>query len=460
MEKNNLKELVKRFFESIGCVCEENRGILQITNISSDFEKFFGKKGPYNFVFEKDLENEKCELITPGSYLLKIINDYLEGKAETTLLKINIDFNEKEEISRIFPIKNGKISSIEKNNRYVSFERFTFLTTFEYGNKKEQFTFQIFTKDNKIFNIDLSSLPLSEGKKRDVEIDEKIDSAYSLAKESIQEILKPKILEVEKRLEKNLEKDIDRVRNHFKQMLSELDAELNSLKSKVSELKKDLKKNSDSLIQEKIKRLEEKCKELENNDKRLKIKKEEEFFIQDEIQKNSLNIKTKLINTSIIYYPVFNLRLFVKTKTSGRFIPLSIDSIEKKISPLFCDSCGSEIKEIIVCSSGHLTCRNCGEICPSCKEIYCKKCLSLECPDCKRKVCEKCIEKCEICKKKKCKFHFLVKGVCNSCSKRCFNCGKIFSPNFIRKDNETGRDICDKCHSNETGRRVLREINE
>ena len=458
MNPDNLQDVVFRFFESIGCSCKNNDKCVHVINVPEDFEKFFGKKSPYFFVFELHLQDKEKEYITKSSYLMKIINDYLEGKAETTLLKICFDFNEREKILEHFSFRNCKLTAIEKKSQNFFFERFTFLTTIQYKNEKEQITSQIFVRDGKTFFIDLNKFNVLEGKRREVHFDDSINKDYSIAKEELKKSISLKINEIEKNLESDLKREIVRIKNHFEKTSSEIESELIILKNKVKDLNAELSSKKDKKIEEKINRFQDKIKELQNFEKIEKAKLEEEFFIKDEIQKHSINIKTKLINTSIIYYPVFYLRFFSKTSSSGRFIEFSFNPLDNERSKINCDSCNKELTEIIICSSGHLTCRDCGERCLICKDIFCNKCLVTNCPSCGKKVCPKCILKCRVCKKKKCKNHFNIPNICTSCSKRCFNCGGIFSPEFIMKDSETGRDLCNKCYSRDVGRKVLNEI--
>jgi len=450
-----IKDLTQNFFQKLGCEVTWENECLTIKNVPADFEKFFGKKSPYSFTF--DIQRENSELITKGSYLLKVMNDFLEDKGETTLFKIDINFDPKEEIPKIYPLKNCKIISVDKKNENSFFVRFTFLTDLQYLNEKEQIKTEIYVNEGEIFDFDLAKYSLIEGKKRDVTLDEKVDADYNTAKQYLKHVVSRKVSEVGEYLNETLNKEISRVKEHFEQQLSEISSKLNQNKKKIEELKKEFEFSGDEALKIKIEKLETKCKELENSEEREKIRKEQEFFIQDEIQKHGLNVKNKLVNTSVIYYPVFKISFYLKSKNSVRIMELFHDPFKNKTSKIHCSSCNAELEELILCSTGHLTCRDCGNRCDACGEVICKKCLVNICSECSKKTCDKCIAKCITCGKKKCKSHLIGEKICNKCVKTCFNCGGKFTPEFIISDSN-GRDICRRCKAKDVKSEILKDL--
>lgn len=451
MQTNQVKNLTENFFKNLGCQVNWENECIIIKNVPADFEKFFGKKSPYSFTFDTPKDN--AELITKGSYLLKVMNDYLDNKGEITIFKIDINFDPKEEIPKIYPLKNCKIISANKKNYNRFFVRFTFLTNLQYMNEKEQIKTEIYVNEGEIFDFDKNKYNLIEGKKRDVSLNEQVDKDYNKAKEHLKRIVNKKVNEVGNYLNETLNKEIDRVKAHFQQQLSEIDSKLNQDKARLEELKKESVEN-----EEKIEKLEKRINELEYSEEREKILKEQEFFIQDEVQKHSLNVKNKLVNTSIIYYPIFDISFYLKGKNSVRIMQLLHDPFKNQTSKALCDSCKSEIDEFILCAAGHLTCRNCGERCNLCKEVICNKCLVSICSECGQKACENCIIRCKVCGKRKCKSHLNKDNICSKCIRRCFTCGGEFTPEFIVHNPSNGRDICRKCRAQDVKRDVLKTL--
>ena len=113
-----------------------------------------------------------------------------------------------------------------------------------------------------------------------------------------------------------------------------------------------------------------------------------------------------------------------------------------------CKNCKTELDEVIICSSGHFTCRNCGEKCDSCDGITCKACNVRKCTDCGKNICNNCFDVCSECRKSFCKGHLIKipgtnKNTCRACMKRCSKCMAIIDPQLARKTN--GNFVCTKC---------------
>jgi len=394
--------------------------------------------------------------LSSGSFLLKSINDYLDGRGQTTLLKINFNPEIKEELEKKILLRNCKITNITKKHQNNFFLRFSFITTFQYLNDKKQVLTNVFVKDGKIIDFDLEKYEILEGKKRDVAF-ENVQEFYKLAKNKLNFLLEEKVQEVSQNLSKILDKEIKRVKQHYETHIQEFSGSLEKLKNKLKGL--EMKEGEE----DKILKIKKDIINLKNNPELEKLKKEEEFCIKDEIQKHSLDIKTRLMNTTIIYYPVYSCDVFFKNEENARIVHFEFDPLEKKSSDFFCDSCNLKLDEIILCSSGHLTCRNCGERCESCNEIFCNICLKKVCAQCGKKICEKCAVRCSKCGKFKCKSHvkimeFSGDAVCESCLKRCSYCGGLFDLDSLKIDSASGKDVCFKCLSKEVGEKTLKDI--
>jgi hypothetical protein len=123
-------------------------------------------------------------------------------------------------------------------------------------------------------------------------------------------------------------------------------------------------------------------------------------------------------------------------------------------------SCKNPLDEIIICSSGHLTCRNCGDKCEVCGGVFCKVCPEKICSFCNKRLCSNCLEVCAGCKKIFCKNHVYPtdsgKKLCRNCIKRCSGCGLMIEPGFAKKilDNF----YCLKCFNIEKNKKILDDV--
>jgi hypothetical protein len=270
-----------------------------------------------------------------------------------------------------------------------------------------------YLKDGKVISLK-ENLKFIEGNKGEL-FEKNIDQEYSLAKEELRKISNKKIEEISEKLDQRLDLEIKRINLHYENKLKEF-------KDKKQNLEKQIESNKED--KEKIKRLKKNLENLEEQDNIEKIKQEEQDLIQGEIKKHGLKIENKLINTAIIYYPIYSLNLTLEIeKGNYKIIELTFDPYENKIKPVYCKNCGKELREIIVCSSGHLTCRDCGEKCISCGGVICKQCQTEKCAVCGIEICSKCAKKCDLCYKYICPSHLSIeksRKICNNCSKKRF----------------------------------------
>jgi hypothetical protein len=432
---NKLQEFFIKFFNNLGCDCKENENSLIISNIPQNFEKFSGKKSPYYLSF--DSEKEGYEFISQNHYLLRAMKEFLEGRGETTLLKINIEFNPEKDLPKIIPFRNSKIKSVTKHIENNFIFKFSFGTTFRYLSEKENLITPLYVQNKQLINFD-ESLSLNEGKKREIK-EVNLKEEYSYAKSKLQEFITPKIDEVSLKLNDLLKSELTRVKEHYK-------TDLKEFTNKKENLLKQIKNNEEDL--EKRKKFEKMLENLLEEKSEERLKKEEENFLDHETKKHSLSIKSKLMNTSIIYFPIYKLNLVLELGNKNlKIIELVYNSFKKNISPLHCQSCNKEINEIILCSSGHLTCRECGNKCKECGEIYCKRCVKKKCSECSIEICSQCINVCEKCKKVFCKSHInnfkSGRKLCKNCVQKCSKCGLTVDSEFVT--DISGRMVCLKC---------------
>ena len=436
-----LIEFFEKFFENLGCKIQKQNLCLIISDVPANFEKFSGKKSPYYFSFNSEIAG--YELINNNHYLIKSMKEFLEGRGETTLLKMNIQFDPKEEIPKLIPFRNCTIKSASKTSKNDFIFRFSFASNFQYLNDREQIINHLYIKNGEIINFD-ESIPLIEGSKKEIS-EISIDQEYEVAKLKLKELIEPKVKELSQKLSEQLNKEILRIKEHYKNRLDEINQQKESLMRQTKE--------SDD---EKKKKLEKMIQKLEEEDHSTI---EEQSFIDGEKKKHGLSIKNKLINASVIYFPILNINLMLESGKTNRIIQMAYDSRKKELLPLFCSTCNSKLDEIILCASGHLTCRNCGEKCAICDGIFCKSCSQLECNYCKRKICPQCAETCSSCKKTFCKNHISPfdsgRRLCQNCMKKCNKCGKVIEPELARI---AGHQFCLKCSNEENRKNFMKDV--
>lgn len=405
----NLIDFFEKFFLQLKCEIKHDGGCLIISNVPSSFEKFSGKQSPYKFSF--DSEKENFEFISNSHYLIKTIKDFLEGRGETALLKLKFDIDIKSELKKIIPFLNSEIKSINKISMYDKIIRFSFSTSYRYLNEAKNIVKKIFVRDGKIIEpIEFSNF--IDGNKNDLQ-NMSVENEYQIAKEELKKSISPETENLKKELNEKLSEEISRIEKLYENNLNELREKENSILKQIENSKED---------KIKLKKSEKMLENLRGENNISKMKDEKEEFIQKEIKKYGLKIESKLINTTIIYFPIYKMNLTLELeKGNMKIIEMIYNPLDKKISPLFCKSCNRELNEIIVCSSGHLTCRECGNKCHSCDGIYCKSCFTKECSECKRTICQRCQNICSLCGKTFCNMHIKnINGrkVCRNCERK------------------------------------------
>jgi len=419
--ENKIKLFVEKFFSSVGANIIEKEDSLIVSNVPPKFEKFYGKLSPYNFVFEKEHKNSNNELIENGNYLLKVISNFLDGSGKTTLLKINFDVKPEDEIHKRIKLNNCKIEKLIPKKKYNFFFRFTFHTTFQHLNNQDKMINQIHIYNNEIVEGNLLDYNLTEGNAKDVILPD-IKESYDIAKEKAKELIKPKSILLSEELSEKLAKEIDRIESHFEKENEELK-----------------RKN----LEEEIFR--EKFNEFEKD----KLRE-----IGIEKQRHSLNLGTKLFNTTLIYYPIFAHDCFLANNINKRIIEISYDPLLEEINELFCEACNKKINNIYFCSSGHISCEKCFSKCGSCNENYCEKCLKIICKKCDKVICKKCASRCFGCGEILCKEHLKKDNIserlyCNNCLKVCERCSRKKEPSSFKISKKTGIVVCGECFRKE-----------
>ena len=449
----NLKKFTEVFFNNLKCNVKWNGNVLVIENVPADIEKLYGKKSPYNLVFEKEHLNSENELVAKGSSLLKIMASHLDNKAQMSLLKINFNPDLKKEITNNLNLGGYELTGISSKIENDLILRFTFLTNFQYLNEREQIINSVYTKEDSVIDFNPEKYDTSEGKKEEVGIPE-IREKYSIAKDRLKELIATKTEEISKYLNQSLEIETRRIKSHYLHQVDEINKELIKNTENIQVLEKKLlkaKDNDKKNIQDKLDRMKLTIENLKNDGEREKLEKEEIFFINDEKHKHSLNISNNVMNTTIIYYPVYTLKFgFGKKDINSRHVEIIYNPMNNIMEKLFCDSCKNEIGEIFVCSSGHINCEKCMRMCNTCRNLKCVSCSKINCHACGRDICDKCKIKCSKCLNYCCsadisKDAFTYKPICTKCSKYCTVCLKFSDKIMFSKCSTCGNEICPKC---------------
>ncbi len=455
MEKELLNFLLK-FFKNLGATTSNKDEILVISNVSEKFEKFYGKKSPYKFTTNLELKNEDVEYIENNSYLLKVISNYLKNSGETTLLKINLPINTESEIKKNLILKNSLIESIHPKQKFSTFFRFTFHTSFQYLNENEKLINEIYVHNEEIIEGDLNGYKVEEGNKSEIKIPD-LKKSYFVAKEELKKRINNKTQEVASKLDKKLQKEINRIENHFEIKEDEFSIELKKAKEKLKEINKLGEKEKLSRQELIIKNLKEKLTPTE-------LLNDKERSILIEKNKHSLNVNNKLFNTTLIYHPLCCADIKIKNEDSKRMFEIIYNPLTKEFENLICDVCKKPIKEIYLCKNGHTTGKNCITHCYSCKKDFCKTCLNVVCEICKKPVCNECRVRCVKCGKVMCKSHAIQDKVsksyyCKDCLKKCPRCGDLKINLNFKISTKTKTEICEDCYMKEIKEKIIKSLN-
>ncbi len=324
MVEDKSKDFILEFFKN--SKINDEKGVLTISEVPSDFELFVGKKSPYKFVFDFNLHNKvkDSELIMQGSYFLLAIRDYLSNKGQTSLLKLNIK-PDLDTLNKSPNLKNCKILEIKKEE-YQFLSEFSFLSTYQYLNEKKQFMHKILTRGEEIVDLDLSKFKAINGNKEEVS-ELNLHTTYLLAKKRLDEQVNKEVKPIKLVLKEKLQKELQRVKDHYFKQIKEKDEEVERCAEKISLFQSKLKhtfyERDIRILQMKIRESKVQLETLKKKGYRERLRTEEIFHINDEVEKHVLSIKNVLINLTLFYYPIYALSIYSKgKKTIKRFDPL------------------------------------------------------------------------------------------------------------------------------------------
>lgn len=326
--EDNSKKFLLEFFKE--CKIEDKNGLLTIGEVPGDFEKFVGKKAPYKFVFDILSHNKikDSELIMQGSYFLLAIRDYLSDKGQTCLLKLNIS-SDSLEINKNPKLKNSKVLEIRQKGVDFLYE-FSFLSKYQYLNDKKQSTSKILLKNKEILDITLEKYKTYKGNKDEMP-SINLSEEYLVAKKKLNETVSREIKPIKSILRKKLEKELSRIKNHYHKQIKEKDEEVETCANKIQLLQSKLRHTSyerdRNIILRMIHESEGRLQMLKQRTFKERLREEEIFHINDEVEKHVLSIKNSLINITIYYYPIFE----VDVSSKGKKCTLKYDPILDKL---------------------------------------------------------------------------------------------------------------------------------
>jgi hypothetical protein len=381
----------------------------------------------------------------------------MEGPEEKSFLKINFSVSPSDELMKRISFPNSEIKRIAFKEKPGFFYRFQFETCFDYLGKKERVTNAVYIFNGKPIRGDLSEYSVTEGNEKEVKLpDYKND--YFIAKEELKKLVQGKTNEISRMLKNYLEKEKEKIEESFVSETKRFRNDLNSIAEKLMEFSKsgDIEK-----IREQ-KKLINSLREKMNFDE---IEKDKTRALQLENQKHLLNIENKLVKMTIIYYPVYVFSLDIFKGNIKKSFTVQYDPISETVLGLACESCSDEIKEVVICNSGHAVCKYCTRVCDSCKKEFCKKCLRNSCDICSKKICKDCSVRCFRCSRVVCKDHARQDKLsgyfyCRDCSKRCDKCGDFKDPFTFKVSKRNNKEICEDCFREETRESIVGGIFE
>jgi hypothetical protein len=445
MEK--LFNMVLSFFKRMGADCTPMDNHIIIRNAIPSFEELYGKKAPYFIYFyDEDPKDLSKDYFFPGTKLFKAIIGSLDEGSSTTLLKINFNLDPIKEIEKSISLKNCILKDVKQDYKNNFFSRFTFKVSLLYLNKREEIIKEIFIHCGKIINGDLDNYLLSEGELDQVD-SKYLDNDYLIAKDNIRKLIQSDVEKISFKILQGQNIELKRIQEHFLSQKNEL----------YNLIEKNNKKIKEITIEDKTTEKEDKLTKLKKTNSDIiekdliKLDTEEKFALSNEKQKHALNIDIKLMNTTVIYYPVYLLNLLIADGNLNRNLQLKYDPLIGKMDQNRCYSCLSELKQISFCSSGHICCSDCLFRCGSCGNQFCQKCLTSKCNSCGSPICDKCKTQCTKCNKSYCKQHIredkiLRKSYCSNCIVFCSNCFEGFLEENLTTSDD-GKKVCIRCKS-------------
>ncbi|MGK0209057.1 MAG: hypothetical protein ACI83O_000320 [Patescibacteria group bacterium] len=461
--QQNYHTFVISFFKKLNATIQEDNNSYIITNIPRTFLDLLKKPEPLKVNFSKEtLQN--YENVSNTSPVGLAIKKFVDNAGKTTLLSIEFTNNIQEEALKKISLKNCEVQNLKQRITSNFFSRITFLTTFNFLNKKEQKVIEVYVHQGKILKGNLLGYKIIDGEKAPLNSDV-LKNDIQIAKIELQERLKPITEEISQEVKEELDEDVQSVENHYEKQLEELATDLTEQLGRIKKTEIEMRSSEGEEKEElkiKLERLKKGLLKLSQDDIQDDILKEQEFTIRDINHKYSLDINNKILNVTAIYYPLFHLSAYLKNDNAKRIIDLIYDPLKEDFLKLNCDTCQSRINEINLCTNGHIICSNCKKKCNECMQLYCINCLKRTCSSCAKELCKSCIKVCHGCGKTVCKTHHRLDCVsgeerCIACLRACSRCHELAQEKHFSISKDKSK-VCQKCIGIENQDAILKKI--
>jgi hypothetical protein len=209
---------ILNFFRSLKCVVENKDDSYFIKNIPEKIENYLGLKNGTRLFFNKDKSSSEGLFVDENSDLFRKIKEYLKNSSSKTLIKL--DFDLPKDIMSKIRLRNCSLSKIEKKHENNYFSRFTFLTSLRALNKTDQISNEIYVHEGQVVKGDLSDYNVSEGNVKEAST-EHLERDYTVAKDTLKNMLKEKISDFGAELNEKLNKEVMRINLHYEQILKD-----------------------------------------------------------------------------------------------------------------------------------------------------------------------------------------------------------------------------------------------
>lgn len=447
----DLRTFTESFFTTLKAQLDWQGKVLQVHSVPTEFETFIGKKAPYTIVFDT---TSPGELVARGSSLLKSMTSYLESKGQTALIKLVFEHDYLVALKRYFSFKGCELTSISKQARFTPIYQFSFATTLQYLNEKEQLLNTIHIENGTLIPFNIGEYTYTAGNAQECNAQD-VKSSYQTAKQAVRDRSMPRLEELSALLSEKLSRETERIEQHYGQRRKERADTRTRLQEQLTQLEKT---PPTPITAQKKERILESLKNMNAENIDAMIAQEQTFFLKDESFKHSLTVDTKLVSTTVIYYPIHILTLTIKNNDVTRAVTLEYNPLKNCfLTPLGCENCKHELREILLCSSSHILCSTCFGTCRSCERGICSLCTKKACLACARTLCKRCVTRCSVCWKDACTQHIHTNYStgslgCTLCLKQCTQCkhyGDKEHVQFVQ-----GSYICTKCRRLEDFNRI------
>jgi hypothetical protein len=444
-----IKNLTLDYLQKIGANVEESEGLYDI-EIPSKFEAIFGghKK---RITFESDIANtHSCELIIFGSNFLATVIDQIKKQSPVVSGNLKKLSNFDDNILKNIQVHNGEMTL--KNSKDIQKIIFRFYFNVELKNVKSESTLQWIDIDSETKKkVEFPKDLVLETTFNEIKFNKKsIDVCYNESIKNLQLKISPIVEEHSKQIIDDMNEDLESLKESYSKRVKEINDNIRDHKSKLREwdnkINRAKKYSTRNTYQKQKTKAQKRITEIENDSTLLieKIKNDKNVQQQQITKRYTTNINSTLVASLVFSYFLTECILEIKNDTSqsqtvGKYHEYSKEFI------IPCSVCGVESKEVHLCTNGHVGCDLCSKQCVTCDKDFCQKCSYQlnPCYVCKDVNCNDCSSRCTHCHELICLKHEMncaicEKKYCSNHAERCNICEQVYSTGCI--DNS-------KCHT-------------